>query len=388
MENAKRILIELEWVRYNADKLDKHAQRVKAIEGKFAMGKKAFLAEWVDGNLSKMRIKTKEPEGACTCEEWEKNKQCNHILYFWRKAVRTEYVVKHGEPKEREEMTDEELERFFQELGGEEDIYAEADEITIEDIVDIEELGETEDKPEEIPEAETPKKEEPVKAVNLYDFFLNLLEGEPDLVEIFGETGSCKSAIALQLLKDAEAKGKKTLFIDTEGNLRPKQRPKNYFYTPTLSELKKLILKREGLKDGYDVVILDSIGIPVLGAYAVATLRQRGDMLLGMQAIAYTLKSYARRNNCLVLIANQPISELSAMSIEDQNEREKAIYERRPFGDKMSFMIKEVLRTRQVVSKREYTIVDVEAWRSRKYGRGTKLFSLKIDSKGVQVGVF
>ena len=51
----------------------------------------------------------------------------------------------------------------------------------------------------------------------------------------------------------------------------------------------------------------------------------------------------------------------------------------------MAFFIKEVIRTRLVESGEEKTVVDVETWRSRKYGRGTKLFSVRVTSKGVEI---
>ncbi len=208
----------------------------------------------------------------------------------------------------------------------------------------------------------------------LYKFFVdNLLEGQPDLVMLFGETGSGKSTIALKLFEDAQELGHNALFIDTEGNLRPNQRPKNYEYVVRIEDVEKIV---KSLKPGCKLVIVDSIGLPVLGAYASASLKKRGDMLLKMQGIAYMLKSYAINNNCLVVITNQPVSEMSVMDIPDENERRKAIENRRPFGDKMVYFSKELLRTKLVEATPNRTVMEVDTWRSRKYGRGTKLFRM------------
>ena len=346
---AKKTLMDVDWVAQPVEMLTKRAKVAKAIRGRVRAKDGKFLADWEDGCETALIVKEKLIDAKCTCEEFEAEKTCNHIAYLWKRYGMQEYVALKEKQLKKSEVTE------------------------VADVAETKAKVKAKDLPKD----------------NLYDLFLDLLEGEPDLIEIFGETGTCKSAIALRLLNDALKKGLKVLYIDTEGNLRPSQRPKDYVYMPTLDELKRYIIGVRGkprmLKDGYQVIILDSIGVPVLGAYAAASLHQKGQMLLDMQAIAYVLKGYALKNRCLVLITNQPVSELSCLDIEDPNERIKAIHERRPFGDKMAFFVKEVIRTRLVESSEEKTVVDVETWRSRKYGRGTKLFSVRVTSKGVEI---
>ena len=344
---AKKTLMDVDWVAQPVEMLTKRAKVAKAIRGRVRMKDGKFLADWEDGCETALIVKEKLIDAKCTCEEFEAEKTCNHIAYLWKRYGMQEYVALKEKQLKKSEVTE------------------------VADVAETKARMKVKDLPKD----------------NLYDLFLDLLEGEPDLIEIFGETGTCKSAIALRLLNDALKKGLKVLYIDTEGNLRPSQRPKDYVYMPSFDELKRYIGVRgkRMLKDGYHVIILDSIGIPVLGAYAAASLHQRGQMLLDMQAIAYILKGYAVKNKCLVLVINQPVSELSCLDIEDPVERQRAIHERRPFGDKMEYFSKEILRTRLVSTSDEETIVQVEAWRSRSFGRGALLFKVKVTSEGVEI---
>jgi predicted alpha/beta-fold hydrolase len=337
---AKNRLMDVEFVVFSLKELVNLSRTAKEIDGNITINEDTTIAEWEDNEASVIRFKKDKVKGKCSCSEFAEHKECNHIGLHWANVR---------------------------------ELFA--------DLVEIEEIEKEIDVKEKV-EQKLKAKVKAAVSKNLYDVFMQLLEGEPDLIEIFGETGSGKSVIALKLLEDARDKGLRTLFIDTEGNLRPSQRPDNYHYLASFEDLKKFIFN---LEDGYNVIILDSIGIPVLGAYAAAKLHQKGQMLLDMQAIAYMLKKYALKNKCLVLITNQPVSELSAMAIEDEVERERAIRDRRPFGDKMSFFIKEVLRTKLVDSSEKVTVANVEAYRSRKFGRGKKLFSIKIDEEGVMV---
>ena len=199
---------------------------------------------------------------------------------------------------------------------------------------------------------------------------------------IFGETGSGKTSLAIKLLKDCMERGIKTLFIDSEGNIRPSERPENYVYLVTLDEIKEFVsnLIRGGKR--YGAIILDSIGLPALGTYASVKLDRKLGIILEMQGIVYMLKGYARKHNCLVLITNQPKSEFM---MNGSDIKEKSIEDRRPFGDKVCYFAKEILRTKLISSNEKETYIVVDVWRSRKYGRGTKLLDVRIDGGGVHV---
>ncbi len=94
-----------------------------------------------------------------------------------------------------------------------------------------------------------------------------------------------------------------------------------------------------------------------------------------MMLISNTLKSYANRNNSLVIVINQPESDMN----KDPNT------ERRSFGDKVEFFYKELLKTCFVSKSPGKTVVVVKTYRSRDYGQGTKLFTVEITDGGVKV---
>ena len=219
---------------------------------------------------------------------------------------------------------------------------------------------------------EEEKKEEPQET--LIKVIQNLTQ-TPDLIEIFGETRTGKSTLSLCFFKSAEASGLKSLYIDTEQNIPYLSRPASYKLCLSLEKLQDVVYH---LEDGYGFLVLDSIGMPVLGSFAKASLRERGNMLLAMQAMLYHLKDYADRNQCWVLLTNQPVSELAVMDIEDKWERKRALEERPPFGDKCSYFVKEILKSELLYSNPSESLIRLTAWGSRTYGRGTEILKMKI----------
>jgi len=224
-------------------------------------------------------------------------------------------------------------------------------------------------------------REEKPTPMTLSKFFHTLL-GRPDLLMIFGETGTGKTKLALKTAQEIVSDGGKVAYFDTEANLPPGDFKVSYTYIPSLQGLSKAV---NNLEAGFNLVVIDSIGVPVLGAYAQASLHERGNMLLQMQGIAYRLKQYSYDNKAYVLIINQPISELSAMMIENEAERKQALLDRRPFGDKTCFFVKEILRTRLLHADNTRTVIAIETWRSRSLPRGKKLLQMEISDQGVSI---
>jgi len=195
-----------------------------------------------------------------------------------------------------------------------------------------------------------------------------------DVLEIFGNTGTGKSKIAWHIAKTASEQGMKVIYYDTERNLSPlseKDMGKiNYIYSPVFGDL----IKFASNVPESDVVIIDSIGFPVLTTFAKMSMKQRGDALLSMIAILGDLKVWTYKNNSLAIVINQPVSE---MGIEEGDVR-------RPFGDKSAFAAKEVWET--VISKGEkISTVTVKSFRSRDMGHGTKIMVVEISNKGVDI---
>jgi len=196
-----------------------------------------------------------------------------------------------------------------------------------------------------------------------------------DVMQVFGDTGTCKSKFALEVAREAIAAGKKVYYLDTERNLTTEDidslKGCEYKYTPVLDEIDKIVQKLPAV----DVVILDSIGFPVLTSYARLSMKQKGDALLKLIAIFGDLKIWAYRNNGVAVVTNQPESEF--------NKEKGHIF--RPFGDKSQFACKEIWKTEFEHRSPNETKVSIKSFRSRSMGQRTKIASLKITDAGVEV---
>ena len=196
-----------------------------------------------------------------------------------------------------------------------------------------------------------------------------------DVMQVFGDTGTGKSKFALEVAREAIAAGKKVYYLDTERNLTEEDIASlqgcDYKYTPVLDEIDKIVQKLPAV----DVVILDSIGFPVLTSYARLSMKQKGDALLKLIAIFGDLKIWAYRNNGVAVVTNQPESEF--------NKEKGHIF--RPFGDKSQFACKEIWKTEFEHRGPTETKVSIKSFRSRSMGQRTKIASLKITDAGVEV---
>jgi RecA/RadA recombinase len=194
-----------------------------------------------------------------------------------------------------------------------------------------------------------------------------------DTIQIFGPSGSGKSSFAISVIKQMAAAGvNKILYLDTERNLMETPTYCDYKYLPSYRGLYDAV---SSLKPGYKMVVIDSLGLPILGEFAKLSAREKGDILLGSQSISYQLKQYSKENDCYVIVLNQPESEFA---------KEKG-HVLEPFGDKAKYYFKEIWKTRMSYSMPDKTGCIIEAFRSRMYGREKLLFSLAISNNGVEI---
>jgi len=219
--------------------------------------------------------------------------------------------------------------------------------------------------------------------------------GGPDLMQVFGPSGSGKSTLAMEILKSALKEGdKKALIIDTERNVLDVENidGADYVYIPEWHDLYHYVVgneaalsknpfgenttNRKTLKDGYDVVLLDSIGFPALvqyGEYRVDDNSDQFKVFNELQVITGKLKQYSQRNEALAVVINQPKSDLSGETNPP------------PFGDKSIFGFKEIWLTEKLSSSDIATKCSINAFRSRQAGRGASIYELKISDSGVDV---
>ncbi len=196
-----------------------------------------------------------------------------------------------------------------------------------------------------------------------------------DVLEIFGETGTGKSQFVLEVAREALAAGKKVYYLDTERNLTKKDvaclKGCQYKYTPDMDEIDRLAQCLPKV----DVVIIDSIGFPVLTTFARMPLKQKGDALLKLIAIFGDLKKWAYKNDGVVLVTNQPES--------DFNKDKGHVI--RPFADKSQFAAKEIWKTEFVSRRPDSTKTKINAFRSRSVGHGTRIADMEINNSGVHI---
>jgi len=187
-----------------------------------------------------------------------------------------------------------------------------------------------------------------------------------DVIEIFGDTGTGKSQFCLAIAKQAEREGKRVLFIDTERNISKRQASqlKNYIFQPQLEKIPEILNKN----DRFDLIVIDSIGLPVLGRFASLSTRQRGDAFLKMIALLYQLKQKCYKDNSIAIVTNQPESEF----MKSEN------YELRPFGDKSQFMVKEILKTEIIEQNENETKIAIKSFRSRTMPKNKRVCELQI----------
>jgi len=224
-----------------------------------------------------------------------------------------------------------------------------------------------------VPKQQIENKQSPASKTPLLDMIFDYVGN--DVLEVFGDTGSGKTAFVKKVAYEAAAAGKKVFYLDTERNLTKNDidllKKCKYQYTPVIDEIDKVI---QTLPAG-DVVILDSVGFPVLTTFARMNMKQKGDALLKMIAIFGSLKEWAYKNNGIVLVTNQPESEF--------NKAPNHIL--RPFGDKSQFAAKEIWETIKDSSSPDLTKSTIKAFRSRSVGYGKRLATMNINDAGVEV---
>lgn len=236
--------------------------------------------------------------------------------------------------------------------------------------------------------------EEPTGEMGVYNGLIEFCEG-PDLIEVFGESGSGKSRFSVEVLMDAvENEGKRGLFIDTEKNIGNEDDlgSCDYAYLPEWRDIYNYCIGQgemvpndafgekthsgNEMPDGYDVVVVDSLGFPALvqyGKYRVADDAEQFKVFNEIQVITGELKKYAQMNDALVIVINQPKSDLS-------EEQDPA-----PFGDKSIFGFKEVWKTYKVNATETKTDCEIRAFRSRQLGKGSVIYRVEIDDSGADV---
>ena len=211
-----------------------------------------------------------------------------------------------------------------------------------------------------------------IPAAPTFDYIKDIV-GD-DILELFGDTGTGKSKFVHALALEAIAAGKSVYYLDTERNLSKADviaLGESYHYTPLFTEIKELVLKN---LPKVDMVVIDSVGLPILTRFATYSMKERGNALLDLIAVVGRLKEWAYENSALAVITNQPESEFG--------KQEGDI--RKPFGDKACFAAKEIWLTRKLKAA-NMTKCSVESFRSRSMKGGLNIFQIEITDQGTKI---
>ena len=217
--------------------------------------------------------------------------------------------------------------------------------------------------------------------MKIYEFFENLL-GQPDILQLFGDTGTQKSFLMWQMMKEIANDKKSVLYVDTERNITTEELDEmkkagvEYTYLPSFEDLIEFTSEIKP----YDWIIVDSIGLPALGQFAIENLQGRGNILLNIQAILYRFKIISAKNNSYIIAINQPTSEMGKnewITYQPKGwNRQYKFIKTEPFADKGNFFAKETIRTINIFENTSKTITDLMVWKSRNIPKYTTLARL------------
>lgn len=221
-----------------------------------------------------------------------------------------------------------------------------------------------------------PTKETPAPIKTVWDELATAYEF--DIVELFGNAGDGKSKTAMKIALDAISQGKKVKYIDTERGNTKTEREKLGTAYQYISGMTQLMQYAKNIPSDIDLLIIDSIGYPVLTEWAKLGLNDRGNALTQLIAIKDLVKDWAINNRKIALVINQPDSDFG----------KAADYVNRPFGDKGQFVIKEVFRIERqktVVSAKPMTKSVIKVFRSRYDARDTVVATVEISGDGTKI---
>ncbi len=198
-----------------------------------------------------------------------------------------------------------------------------------------------------------------------------------DLLEVFGETGTLKSKGMVSLALETAKAGRGVFYLDTENNLTPgevtdlKAAGVTYQYTPVLSQIERIILQ-DIPKSKASLIVVDSVGMPILRKFASMSAKERGDALLDLICWLGVLKEWSFNNHGLAFVTNQPKSEFGKTSASERGDNREA------FGDKGNFIPGHILLSKKDQDAKGLSKGRFVAFRSRALAKGETIFTVTV----------
>ena len=228
----------------------------------------------------------------------------------------------------------------------------------------------------------------PTQQKTAFDKLLELTGNH--LIEIYSDTGNGKSRLVYHIATEAERSGKKVLYLDTEKSLPVgyEKHLKNYeVHTAktALDLLRQLIARiRRARDEDFNLIVVDSIGLPVLAALPEMDMRERGDAFQLMASLRFQMMGFAFEHG-LTIATNQPVSELAQVSVRGKAPKVAAGEPLPPFGGKSEFMAKLILRSEAVQKAPKQSIFKLVVYKAREHGQEYEFARFTVDDKGVSI---
>ena len=217
--------------------------------------------------------------------------------------------------------------------------------------------------------------------MSAYEKFLGLVGHHT--VQIYGDYGTGKSRFVHAVAKETQALGRKVLYLDTEGSLAEGHVKELLHYEYLGDDLETLVKRVERAKeekDQYDLLIIDSIGLPVLNAYARWRLDKKLGAIQKLAPIMADTVRFARDGKGLSLVTNQCVSEFTRVSKKLADEEPLA-----PFGGKISFVPKLILRSEPLIRDVRRSEFRLLVFKARDLPRGFEVARFTIGTEGVKI---
>jgi len=222
----------------------------------------------------------------------------------------------------------------------------------------------------------------PTAQKTAFDKLLELVGNH--LIEIYSDTGNGKSRLVYHIATEAERSGKKVLYLDTEKSLPVgyEKHLKNYeIHTAktALDLLRQLIARiRRARDEDFNLIVVDSIGLPVLAALPEMSMRERGDAFQLMASLRFQMMGFAFEHG-LTIATNQPVSELSYSSIAGNAPKVAKNEPLPPFGGKSEFMAKLILRSEAIQKAPSKSIFKRVVYNAREHGQENEFARFTVD---------
>jgi len=212
------------------------------------------------------------------------------------------------------------------------------------------------------------------------------------LAEIYGVRGTGKSRFVHAVALEAQAAGKRVLFLDTEGGLddRHVRQLKHYEYIgDELDDLRQAVAQATQNRDKFDLLIVDSVGHPVYVNYV--TMGGMDAKLRSYQELAALFRDMVRFSRgergkdmgtrfALSIAVDHTVSEFTRIARDLPMEEPLD-----PFGGQIHRVPKFIARCEPVEYGREHSIFRLVTWKARDLPRDLEVARFIIDAKGCRI---